>query len=127
MRLGIPYGLDGVGMKNEELAKKFVEHPKWEWLDGALDRYGRRYVCPFFIDDGRSYEADGTESPDLEDPATLRLILELIRRDEGWACASIVRRWSGEFDIVSSHPASRYFRAETEAEALWAAFKELTQ
>lgn len=124
-------------MNNEQLSKSFAESEDWEWLDGAVNQYGDRYSSVVSAFPSNHYEMGGqyTQSedsndlitPDLNDPATLRLILELIRRrlGAGWE-AWVSMDHSGEhtfsaFDTING--VLMLFRGETEPLALWAAWE----
>lgn len=112
--------------------------PLFEWLDGmswlTVDGIRWRYISlanngmPRFVHESFDYiwlvdETRYKPEPDTKDPATLRLILEIIRRHPGWEDADILQsKAMGVWMVVSDdHDAE----GETEIDALKAALSQI--
>jgi len=97
-----------------DLARRAVACPKWRWMPGMADCYGRRLREGDWLD-------PAVEFPDLTDPATLGCLLALVREAWGQEDMGTFRwgsgRWSAHYAPFDAAK-SRVFDADTEAHAL---------
>ena len=119
-----------------ELGKRAVAAEGWEWLDAMRDTLGLRFVqkkvgwgvdgMTHWLIDGSDVVDDFAENehyPDLSDPATLGVLLGLVRRKHGADCHTLPT-WALvlphiEYWEVGTYLDDFFFdRGRTEAEAL---------
>ena len=124
-------------MNKKELGMKFASHTKWVWQDKMKilkteDETTYRdttLAAGLWLHQDIGYRFDmmpidkETETPDIEDPATLRLILELIR--ERYPLVHVVLQpcnFGIRYDVIDGETGNTLGHAHEEAEALWMAF-----
>jgi hypothetical protein len=118
-----------------DLARRAVACPKWRWMPGMLDLFGRRVLCVWPDDLGIKWShlpencvvRDADALPDITDPATLGCLLALVREAWGMPTGIIVSYSSDEglwgVSWCGATHGGWCGRGDTEAEALVAALE----